>query len=70
MSRKVTELLFEDEKIVSMLNSSFSVTFFFGGEGSRHDSAGSVSRIQGKEGSRFTFKVDAFVGDDRLDGVK
>ena len=53
-----------------MLNSSFSVAFFFGGEGSRHDSAGSVANIRGKEGLRFTFKVDAFVGDDRLDGVK
>ena len=55
-----------------MLNSSFSIAFFFCARGSGFDSAGVAVRIVGKEGdnSQFTFEVDALLGVGRLGEVK
>ena len=61
-----------DEKIVFKLNSFFEMCSSFSVVDLRHDSKGGVARIWGKEGlgARFTFKVDDFVGEERLDEVK
>ena len=58
-----------DEKIVFKLNSFFEMWSSFSVVDLRHDSKGGVARIGGKEGlgALFAFKVDAFVGEERLD---